>query len=217
MRRLCLLCCLLLPSAASADDVPPEKAKADGDLLWYDARLIGVEGQGFSDLKSPYDRLPAKAEKVVRGPVWSLSRHSAGLCVRFRSDATAIHARWTLTGKNLAMNHMPATGVSGLDLYARVQGGQWRWLGVGRPEAQTNTAVLARGLPEAGTREFLLYLPLYNGVSSVEVGLPRGRSCRRRRPTPRTRSRSSSTALRSPRAAAPRGPAWSTPPSSAGG
>jgi lysophospholipase L1-like esterase len=71
------------------------------------------------------------------------------------------------------MPHMPATGVSGLDLYARLDG-RWRWLGVGQPsEAPTNAATLASGLPE-GRREYLLYLPLYNGVSSVELGLPEG-------------------------------------------
>ena len=32
---------------------------------------------------------------------------------------------------------------------------------------------LATGLP-AGKREYLLYLPLYNGVKSVEVGVPKG-------------------------------------------
>src|SRR5262245_48378317 len=184
MRRLCLLCCLSLPSAAFADLVPADKAKADGDLLWYDAKLLGIEGQGFSDLESPYDRLPSKAEKVVRDPVWNLSRHSAGLCVRFRSDATAVHARWTLTGKGLAMDHMPATGVSGLDLYARTPGGKWQWLGVGRPKEQTNTAVLARGLPAAQTREFLLYLPLYNGVRSVEIGLPKDAKLSKAAPHP---------------------------------
>jgi hypothetical protein len=61
--------------------------------------------------------------------------------------------------------------VSGLDLYVRHEG-QWRWLACGRPAAQTNTARLVSGLP-AGQREYLLYLPLYNGVSSVEIGLPK--------------------------------------------
>lgn len=185
MRRLCLSCLLLLPFVASADLIPTDKAKADGDLLWYDAQLLGVEGQGFSDVKAPYDRLPAKAEKIVRNPVWGLSRHSAGLCVRFRSDATAIHARWTLTSKNLAMNHMPATGVSGLDLYAHsTKEGKWQWLGVGRPTEQTNTAVLAKGLAASGTRDFLLYLPLYNGVSSVEIGLPKDAKLTKAAPRP---------------------------------
>jgi hypothetical protein len=114
--------------------------------------------------------LPAKAEGVVRAPVWGLSRQSAGLCVRFVTDAAAIHARWTLTSNNLAMPHMPATGVSGLDLYVHMPDGRWQWVANGRPTQQTNTAALASGLPK-GQREYLLYLPLYNGVSSVEVGL----------------------------------------------
>ena len=84
--------------------------------VWYDIRLLNVEGKGWTDTEAFYDRLPAKAKGVVRDPVWDLSRHSAGLCVRFVTDATALHARWTLRSNSLAMNHMPATGVSGLDL-----------------------------------------------------------------------------------------------------
>ena len=74
------------------------------------------------------------------------------------------------------MPHMPATGVSGLDLYVKADDGRWRWLGVGQPQdKKTNTSTLVSGLP-AGRREFLLYLPLYNGVSSVELGVPEGRT-----------------------------------------
>jgi hypothetical protein len=52
----------------------------------------------------------------------------------------------------------------------------------------TNTATLAAGLPE-GRREYLLYLPLYNGVSSVEIGLPEGRSLAKAPPRPEGRER----------------------------
>src|SRR5207302_644000 len=121
--------------ASAADGIDPSLAKpdADGNVLWYDLRHLDLEGRGWHDTKSPYDRLPARAEGVVREPVWNLGRHSAGLCVRFVTDAPAVHARWTLTGKNLAMPHMPATGVSGLDLYVRAKDGRWRWLAVGQP------------------------------------------------------------------------------------
>jgi hypothetical protein len=164
----------LAVAAAMADTIDPAKAKADAGLLWYDARLLGLEGQGWRDGIAPFTRLPDKAEKVVPRSVWGLSRHSAGLCVRFRSDAPAISARWALRSKNLALPHMPATGVSGLDLYVRGSAGKWHWLGTGRPEAQTNTAALVRGLPAGLTREFLLCLPLYNGITSLELGLPKG-------------------------------------------
>jgi hypothetical protein len=142
---------------------------------WHDVRDLGVEGKGWTDTRAFFDRLPAKAEGVVRKEVWGLSRDSAGLCVRFATDATTISARWSLTSDRLAMPHMPATGVSGLDLYVKTDEG-WHWLAVGQPDrTRGNTAVLVKGLPE-GKREYLLYLPLYNGVPTVEIGVPVGRA-----------------------------------------
>lgn len=149
-------------------------ASAEDSVRWVDIRSLDVEGKGWTDTKAFFDRLPAKAEGVVRKPVWDLSRDSAGLCVRFTTDATSLRARWTLRSKSLAMPHMPATGVSGLDLYVKDEAGRWRWVAVGQPHAATNTATLVSGLPE-GRREFLLYLPLYNGVTSVEIGIPKDR------------------------------------------
>lgn len=147
------------------------KGKEVGSLTWYDIRELKIEGKGFTDTKSFYDRLPAKAEGKVRAPVWGLSQNSAGIAVRFVTDATTIAAKWKLRSANLAMAHMPATGVSGVDLYVKNDQGAWQWLSNGRPAAQQNEQVLTNGL-EPGTREFFLYLPLYNGVESVEIGLP---------------------------------------------
>ncbi|QDU25621.1 hypothetical protein ETAA8_06910 [Anatilimnocola aggregata] len=147
-----------------------EAAKLD----WYDARVIGLEGQGFTDTKAPYDRLPARAEGKVRPPVWSLSQNSAGLCVRFRTDSPTIRCQWTNTSAKLGMPHMPATGVSGVDLYVRDDKGTWRWLSVGQPKEGTkHTALLVDGLSKT-PRDYCLYLPLYNGVSQVEIGVAEG-------------------------------------------
>lgn len=173
MKRLLLLVLgwALCDGLQAADVVAPDQAKIEGNLAWFDVRVLGLEGQGFKDVAAPFDRLPARAEKTVRPAVWSLSRQSAGLCVRFETDATELHARWKLTSPNLAMPHMPATGVSGLDLYVR-DGSQWKWLANGRPSAQETTLKLTAGIT-AQSRQFLLYLPLYNGVERVELGLPK--------------------------------------------
>lgn len=174
IQRLCVTTIVLaisISTAVAADRIEPSRGKLSDDqsTRWFDLKELDIEGQAWRETKAPFDRLPAKAEGKVRGAVWGLSRQSAGLCARFVTDATTIKARWTLTSANLAMPHMPATGVSGLDLYVKFDG-TWRWLANGRPTAQANEATLA-SIP-AGTREFLLYLPLYNGVSSVEIGLP---------------------------------------------
>ncbi len=155
-------------SSTWADEL---KSTEQEGVRWYDIRQLGVEGQGWTDTLAPYDRLPARAKGVVRDAVWNLSRDSAGQCVRFKTASPAIHARWTLTKPRLEMPHMPATGVSGVDLYAKDDQGTWRWVACGKPAAKTTSLVLASGLA-AGDREYLLYLPLYNGVESVEVGVP---------------------------------------------
>jgi len=178
-----LLSLVLLGSGGMALTTAADPKQKEG-LQWHDVRSLGLEGQGWSNTRDPFDRLPAHAEKRVRPAVWSLSQHSAGLVVRFRSDASTLHARWTLRNKNLAMPHMPATGVSGLDLYVR-DGNRWHWLGVGQPrQFPSNQAVLVSGLAAGQWREYLLYLPLYNGVSQVEIGAPAGSQVKPADPRP---------------------------------
>ncbi|MCY2928941.1 MAG: SGNH/GDSL hydrolase family protein [Planctomycetota bacterium] len=147
---------------------------SEKEIVWRDVRTLTVEGQGWADRERAFDRLPARAKGKVPPAVWELARNSAGIAVRFQTDATEIHARWTLMGPRSPLDHMAASGTSGLDLYAREAGGAWRWAGVGRcsavPKAQ---AVLAERM-DAGRREYMLYLPLYDGVESVEVGVPAG-------------------------------------------
>ena len=170
----------------TAEKFDPSVQQMDG-ISWYNACYLDVEGKGWTDTNSFFDRLPAKAEAVVRGPVWNLSRHSAGMCVRFITDANEIQARWTLRSKSLAMPHMPATGVSGLDLYVKNTDGKWKWLAVGRPtKFPINSVTLVKDIPE-GTREYLLYLPLYNGVLSVEIGVPEGSVFRKAASYPKDR------------------------------
>ena len=167
---------LLLSSAAKAEDVLDQKlGKLDPDekTVWYDTAQLNLEGRGWTQTEAFYDRLPAKAKGVVRDPVWKLSHDSAGMCVRFVTDATSIQARWSVRSENLALVHMPATAVSGLDLYVKTENGRWRWLSVARPtKYPANSGELVKDLP-AGKREYMLYLPLYNGVRSVELGLPK--------------------------------------------
>src|ERR1051325_3971311 len=80
--------------ARAEDRVDPALAKADAKdpILWYDVRNLDVEGKGWTDTKAFYDRLPGKAEGVVRGAVWNLSRQSAGISTRFVTDAPEIRA-----------------------------------------------------------------------------------------------------------------------------
>ncbi len=162
-----------LPATFAMEQTSPSPltpVRSNWTNLWFDIRQLNVEGRGWNDTKDFYDRLPARAKGLVRQPVWDLSRNSAGICVRFVTDATSIHARWALTDPWLYLPNMTAIGKSGLDLYVKMDNG-WRWLAVGQPTAQTNEVVLVENLIP-GKREYLLYLPLYNGTKFVELGIP---------------------------------------------
>ncbi len=142
-------------------------------LQWVNGDSLSVEGRAFDVRAAPWDRLPARAESIVRPPVWGNSRHSAGIAIRFVSDSPTIAVRWRLTSDRLAMPHMPATGVSGVDLYVRLDrpdGPTWRWVANGRPTGVENERTLVSALPPV-SREWLLYLPLYNGTASIEIGV----------------------------------------------
>lgn len=174
LARIALSMVALAPALAPAQ---PSATEPPVVLRWHTVTPAVVEGKGWPDTESDFDRFPARARDDVREPVWDLSRHSAGLSVRFTSNATRIRVRWTVTLDRLALPHMPATGVSGLDLYAN-DGGAWYFVGGARPtRSPANDADVIVGLT-AVSREFRLYLPLYNGVSRLEVGVPEGAAFR---------------------------------------
>jgi hypothetical protein len=161
----------VVPSLVSTETLDPQKAKLglDGTTLWYDFTDLAVGGKGWNDTLSFYDRLPAKAKGKAPGDVWLFSHCTAGFCGYFSTDASQIQLRWNLLNDNLAMLHMPATGVSGIDLYIRQTNGPWRFFNNGRPEMTVNSVTFS---PPPGC-ECLLYLPLYNGVKSLTVGIPK--------------------------------------------
>jgi hypothetical protein len=173
---LALIGTLPMPAVLSA--APPAVA-------WHDVTSWGVEGRLWEDEERLrwFDRFPAAAEKTVPPDVWTLSRDSAGMAVRFETDAQTIRVRMKLLNEKLARPNMPATGVSGLDLYARDTTGRWRWVAVTKPEKQEFEADLIPGLALApGRREYLAYLPLYNGVESLAIGVPEGAAFQRLAP-----------------------------------
>lgn len=149
------------------------KTEARNDTLWHDVKKMNIEGRGWqnSEMESVYNRLPAKAKSVVRTPVWNLSRNSAGLYFRFITSADSFYIRWSLTDTNLAMNHMPATGVSGVDVYCKKENG-WFYLGTGRPsKAVNNISKFFKTKSTSGQVEYMVNLPLYNGAAEMAIGL----------------------------------------------
>jgi lysophospholipase L1-like esterase len=142
------------------------------EIKWFGESpemIEALEGRGWEDIG--FNRLPASAEGVVRAPVWNLSRQTAGLMLRFASNSPEINVSYTPTG-NIQMPHMPATGVSGVDLYTKDKSGTWLWVRGNYKfgEKVSYKFQLDNDLDEQ--KEFYLFLPLYNGLNDLEIGVP---------------------------------------------
>jgi hypothetical protein len=122
---------------------------ADG-LRWVDGSTLAVEGIGWPDESAAFCRFPDRSKGELRDALWQLSRCSSGICVRFLSNATELSVRWKLRSENLAMPHMPATSVSGLDLYVRdLQSNRVLWAAAARAENfPVNTVCLLQEQPK---------------------------------------------------------------------
>jgi len=163
------------PDVSKLDPAMGVNKKAADNLDWHAVTTWGVEGRILPDQKRLrwFDRLPASAEGKVTSAVWNLSRDSAGMMVRFKTDAEAISVHYKLSKDRLAPPNMPATGASGIDLYARNDQGQWKWVMVTKPTKQEIKEEIIKGLAP-GYREYAAYLPLYNGVETLSIGVPKG-------------------------------------------
>jgi hypothetical protein len=183
--KLLLIAFFALTSIVSAQQAPDRSThnvvkEANGtadNIEWHDVTKWGAEGRILPEQERLrwFDRLPASAEKTMTPAVWNLSRDSAGMVIRFKTDASAISVHYKLSKKQLSMPHMPATGVSGVDLYARDADGKWKWVMVTKPEMQEVKTEIINGLAP-GEREYAAYLPLYNGVEFLNIGVAKGSS-----------------------------------------
>lgn len=168
----CILGCMALN---------PVQATSSENLRWFDPQQAGfpvVQGQAWpQELAGTYNRFPERLRQQVNLGVWKLSCQSAGLSIHFRSNASPIRVRYRLTKNDeRSMSHMPATGVSGLDLYAVDRHGREEYV-PRRIDWSNADTIYCEFRPKADDRfaeagyEFQLYLPLYNGVSHLEIGV----------------------------------------------
>jgi lysophospholipase L1-like esterase len=94
--------------------------------------------------------------------------------IRFVTNAKKIIIRYTVL-EDLAMPHMPATGVSGVDLYATGSNGQTYWL-PGKFQFKDTIEYVYDNILEVADQmqspTFQLYLPLYNSPKWLSIGVP---------------------------------------------
>lgn len=143
---------------------------AEPATVWHEGAEFPVFGKATEQTLTPYDRLPASYQPLIRKRLWNLGRNTAGLYIRFCSDSPTIKLRWT-SRFGVKMNHMTDTGVRGLDLYFLDENGQWRFARNGRPSKEMFTEAVVISNMEVKEREWMLYLPLYDGLKDLKIGV----------------------------------------------
>lgn len=142
------------------------------DALYTDARQFQIVGKGLPT--SPvYQRLDTTQDRALTPAVKNLSKNSSGIAVIFETNSKYIKAKWTLR-KGVYHANIPPICHSGLDLYAW-NNGKWQWAGIGRPgDKDTANAFTMVSNMDGAMRQFMIYLPTYNELTSLEVGVEPG-------------------------------------------
>lgn len=152
------------------------------EVKWYNPLETGyptIQNQAWPSEKrqNAFDRLPLRAQNTVRNSVWGASRQSAGLCISFTTNATKFKVKYVVRGGH-AMPHMPATGVSGIDVYTFDRNGKELWVAGNYVFGDTCVYTYGNGSTglnfDGGSQvehTYTLYLPLYNGIELLNIGV----------------------------------------------
>lgn len=117
--------------------------------------------------KNIYHRLDTGKYRGLPTAVKKLLSNSAGLAVAFTTNSKVISAKWNTSEKKQLPN-LTAIANKGLDLYIK-KDGRWQFAGSARPTDNINETVLVKGMDNS-QKECLLYMPLYDEISKLEVG-----------------------------------------------
>jgi lysophospholipase L1-like esterase len=147
-------------------------------INWTPATSLTILGRAFNDTPTPFNRLPSKAQGIVRDEVWDLSLNSAGVTVAFSTDSPYIWVNYTTASPMEPMVHFSASGVSGADLFAYdANTDSYRFVAPSQvvPDSMNLTAqftpigvnVTTIGKPI----RWLLFLATYNTVTDLSIGI----------------------------------------------
>ncbi len=153
-------------------------APAKPELRYYNVignsnifRFIN-RGYGVNETATPFQRLPREYKDSVRSGLWLDQKMTAGYAIRFATRSSRIGIRYQLL-MNFAMSHMAYTGIKGADLYALRDDGVWEFVATKIPRAKDSiqSKVFIEHLDTTRMHEYMVYLPLYDGVKWMEIGV----------------------------------------------
>lgn len=143
-------------------------AQSKSERQYIDASTLTIINKAQDD-GLVFNRIEAEKFDAPK----SLKNSSTGLAIVFRTDSRSIDARWTTSSKTAGTNMTPIFH-SGMDLYIR-DNGEWIYAGAARPKINStiHKYTIVKRMAK-GTKECMLYLPMFNCVTSLELGIDEG-------------------------------------------
>lgn len=124
----------------------------------------------------PYTRIDTAEYKFDDKVAMRYANYSTGLAVLFKTDSRNINVKWQTSSANAGAN-MTAILQKGLDLYIK-KDGKWVFAGVGTPKMNrapyATHESLVVGYMDEGMKECLMYLPVFDKVESMQIGVDEG-------------------------------------------
>ena len=175
-----MLSLLLIAGNAAADT-----------MVWHNPMketVPPVWGRAFNqETGKNYNRLPDRFKATMPKSVWGLQQQSAGLFIKFNTNAKKIWIRFKTTNPQRTAANMPPLGHSGVDLYGWDNSSNLHWL----PNQMyydlhvnnSDTSLFRYDdikIPDSGQKglDYQVYLPTYNGTSWLEIGVSQGSTFR---------------------------------------
>ncbi len=128
-----------------------------------------------AEMGKSYNRLPERFKSTVTEKVWNNSLLTAGLKVRFATTSSNIIVKYVCTSQNFGTLNLSGIVHSGVDLYGKTADGKSHWIANHMNWNHTGDTMTISfpdlTLPKARKTEYTLYLPNFNGVEWLAVGV----------------------------------------------
>ncbi|MCX6983970.1 MAG: hypothetical protein NT118_04345 [Lentisphaerae bacterium] len=138
---------------------------------------LELDGFAWFGEEGEFCRLPARMlskESILNDGAKILAWNTSGAMLRFRTNSQNIAIKAELRDKSILPN-MPLSGTAGFDFYSK-NGNVMSFRGNVRPISDKPDFIEGEFAENANVemRECMIYLPLYNGIKTMEIGFMPG-------------------------------------------
>jgi hypothetical protein len=166
MRKIvsCLIAVMCSVGLSYAQTATPAKPELP---VYTKATDLLIGGQ-IAPTQNPYHRVDTANYPGLSHTIKVLLTNAAGKFISFSTNSKNITAKWCVSDRKQSAN-LSSIANKGLDIYIK-KDGKWQFAGAIAPNAKCTESLLVRDM-DTTQKDCLVYLPIYDEVSNVEIGV----------------------------------------------